>query len=191
MSKRSKLSIIAIALSLLMLGQSIFIIDFLNKDTQLAQVFVSEIVQEKEITKTVQVWLEDVSLPGNQKTVSIWMKADEPVVMVDIKLKFSTSDLKIIDNYPQTPGTQIAMGQAPQYLLNKVDNQYGMIRLLSKFPDKVQGKILLGIIELNKNYPDQLSKIEFDYFENLKQGSYAITEIGGDNIMSHPKNLEI
>lgn len=193
MNQTSKLTLLALSLSLLIIFQSIGIINkvnfFKNNSPQAGEIFLGDITideTKENIDQPVNIWLEGKS--NNQ--VNIWLESPIPVYLYDFKINFNPQELEIVDSLNNVEGIQIDRGDLNSYLKNLVNINSGEIRLSGFIPQDNHSKILLGIINYNKLTSGQ-TIISWEFEENSKDGSFVINNENGQNILNKPMGIEL
>lgn len=179
MIKQSYFHISAMFLSLVIIVQSILIVDKIEHPNsgQVADILVGEYAEtETEVQPTASLWLEESKIPNFKtpefKDMVLWLDNSKESQSVYAVLNYDPEDIEIIDQNPYFDGIQLFTGEADQYLINQVDSDKGRIEILGRFYDPSMGKKMVASISALKK-TERMTDIDFDYTEFSREGSYV------------------
>jgi len=186
MTKDRVLGISAIFLSLLVIGQSMAIIETVNhpKQAKQADIFVGEIEPDSQPEMTVSLWVESKETKNSNYELTLWLENKLPSKAVFAKINYNPTDIDILDKNATVSGTQIITNSAWDFIIKNVATESGSIELLTK-NEIMSGKHIVATISAIKKITN-LTNIEFDYVANTREGSYVSSDDQGQNILQMP-----
>jgi len=186
MTKDRVLGISAIFLSLLVIGQSMAIIETVNhpKQPKQADIFVGEIETDSQPEMTASLWLESKETKDSTYELTLWLENKLPSKAVLAKIRYNPTDIDILDKNATVSGTQIITNSAWDFIIDNIATDSGSIELLAK-NEIMSGKYIVATISAIKKTPN-LTDISFDYVTNTREGSYVSFDDQGQNILQIP-----
>lgn len=187
MQLQSVLKISASLLSLIVIGQSVAIIETSKRPPQIVMpdIFVGELEEVEEASTTATLWLEPQAMSESRSILTLWLENPTITDTVYAKLLYNPDDISIIDSQIAKEGTQIAVMPEADILMNSVASESGTIELLVKMPPLWTGKGIVATISAQKR-TSNLTAIEFEYIPGSREGSYVSSGDVGDTVLKEP-----
>ncbi|NMB56346.1 hypothetical protein GYA19_00195 [Candidatus Beckwithbacteria bacterium] len=206
----SKWQNLVIVLALLVFCEAVFIVSFLTKQEEKAQILTQDQQKQEQakmtkINKQAEKDLQQLTVQSEKKIdietklylqknsegeIDLFLSTSQKVATVEAKLNFDPKKITITDNLTDLEGIQLALGQAPVYLQNRVDETTGEIILTAELKQILVNPLKLATINFIRLNDDK-TKIDFDFRQTSLMGSFVLGSDSNQNLLTKAEGISL